>query len=564
MTTAERQHSAGRLVNEALGTTNLRRLQLAWALCSTGSWVFAVALAVYAFRQGGAGAVGLAVIARTLPAAVAAPMAGLLADQRSRRDLLLVLAVLRMVVVGAIVAGVAGGAPFAAILVLAGGFTVLSTGHKPAQAGLLTTLAGRPSRLAAANALWSAVDNGGFLVGSVLGGGLVGLAGVEAAMVASAAAYALAAIALTGVERDPVPAHRQALPGATALRETLLGVRTIATDAGLRPVVGLSTATTAVHGAVDVLIVVLALDLLAMGNAGVGWLSAAWGAGGLLGAAGALVLLGRGRLTSALLAGGLLVGLPLCGLAAAPSIVAAIGALALLGVGSALIETGVLTFMQRLSSDEVLARAFAVQEFGLQLTTGLGAIAAPTLVAALGAQGALAVVGALPLLLALTLRFSLSRLEAGVPVPERALALVRGLDLFAPLPLAMQEAIAGRLQRTTVAAGQVVVREGDPGDHFYITAAGEVEVTQRGVRLRRQAAGEGFGEIALVRDVRRTATVTATTDLELLVLDREAFVAAVSGQRRATFAADRLVAEREPSLPSGLGRGAPLSRSSGE
>ena len=533
------------LIREALATPALRQLQLSWGLVSIASWSFTIVLAVYAYGEGGATAVGVAAVTRMLPAALAAPVAGLLADQRSRRDVLLALALLRGAALAVAAAAIAVGAPFALIVLLAAIFTMLSTAQKPAQAGLLTTLVSTPTQLGAANALWSAGDNGGFLLGSLIGGVLVGVAEPAAGMAAVAVIFLAAAGPIARLPRDPVPTHRQPFPGATAGRELALGAQTVRADRRLRTLVILSSATTAVHGALDVLIVVLALDLLVIGDAGVGWLSAAWGAGGLAGGVAALSLMGRTRPAVGLIGGTLLVSLPLCALSVAPSTALAIAVLMMIGVGSSIIETGVLTFIQRLTADEALARVFAVQESGLQLTTGLGAAAAPAVVAAFGAEGALTVAGLLLPLLVLGLWRPLAGLEAGTAIAPDLLTLVRSHDLFAPLPLVVQESLVHRLEAVSVPAGSAVIREGEMGDSFFLVESGTLEVSRHGRTIATQSRGDGFGEIALVRDVPRTATVVATEDVRLLSLDRESFLAAVSGQRRSSVAAESLVAARE-------------------
>jgi CRP-like cAMP-binding protein len=135
-------------------------------------------------------------------------------------------------------------------------------------------------------------------------------------------------------------------------------------------------------------------------------------------------------------------------------------------------------------------------------------------------------------------------LEASAPVPEREYALLRGVGMFAPPPVVRLEELARRVHPVRVPAGAAVIREGEPGDRFYVIAGGEVEVSERGRFRRTEVEGDCFGEIALLRDVPRTATVTARTDVELLALEREDFLAAITGDRRALAAGHDLVAAR--------------------
>ena len=518
-------------VGDALATADLRRLQAAWGTSAIGSWVFFIALAIYAYDVGGAVAVGVAALARMAPAALAAPLAGLLADRHPRRDVLLIALLARAVAVAAVAGAVAADLPFALVLVLAAVFTALTTAHRPAQAALLPSLAETPRQLAAANAIWTGTDSAAFLLGSLAAGALVTGTSVETAFAVTAVLYAVAAIPIARIPHDPVPPHRAAR-AADLASELAHGFKEIAADPPLRTVVGFLTVATLAEGAIDVLIVVVALELLDLGNGAVGWLNACWGLGGLVGGVAALALLGSGRLAAGLAAGGILVGGSLLLIAGIPAAVTAVVALTVLGVGYALVETAGLSLLQRLSSDEVLGRAFAVVESTYWLATGLGAIAAPVLVELLGAEGALLATGGL-LLLAVALRWGvLTRLEAGAQVKEPEFRALRSVPIFGALPLATVENVSQRLVEVRVPAGDVLMRQGDHGDRFYVIADGWTDVDQDGERLRACGPGDVLGEIALLRDCPRTATVTARTDVLLYALERDAFIGAVSGSPR--------------------------------
>src|SRR3954447_2378706 len=482
-------------LSAGLATVNLRRLQAAWAASALGSWVFFVALAVYAYGVGGATAVGAAALARMIPAGLAAPATGLLADRHPRRDVLLAALMLRALIVAAVAVAVMASAPFAVVLVLAAAFTVVMTAHRPAQAALLTGLAETPRELGAANALWTSVDNAAFLCGSLLGGALIAVASLETAFAATAMVYALALIPMGAIPRDPVPEYRVAAAQPGPLTALVAGVRDVAAVRDVRLVVGFLTAAALVEGAVDVLVVVLAIELLDLGNAGVGWLNAAWGLGGLLGGGAALGLLGRGRLSAGIAAGGLLVGISLIVVAVVLSPVVAIAMLAGVGIGFALIEAGGLSLLQRATSDEVLGRAFAVVEATYWVATGIGAMLAPVVVALLGARGAVLAMGAcLPLVVGLRWR-ALSRFEEHAVVPEREFGALRRLPVFAALPLATVENLACRVTERAVHAGDVVVHRGDLGDNFYVVADGVLDVSVCGGTPPPLERGDCFGEI---------------------------------------------------------------------
>jgi MFS family permease len=292
------------------------------------------------------------------------------------------------------------------------------------------------------------------------------------------------------------------------------------------------------------MVVLIALELLDLGSAGVGWLNSAWGLGGVLGGAGAALLVTRGRNATALVVAGLAIGVPLIVLTAVPEIAVAAVGLVILGVGYAVMEVAGLTLVQRLASDAVLARAFGVVEGTYWLTTGIGSLLAPILVVALDLRGALLLVGiVLPVLVVARWR-ALVRLEASAPVPEREYQLLRGVAMFAPLPVVRLEELSMRAHHVAYHAGETIIREGEPGDRFYVIAEGEVDVTEGGRFRRTEPAGDCFGEIALLRSVPRTATVVARTDVDLLALDRDEFLAAITGDRRALAAGQNLVEAR--------------------
>jgi MFS family permease len=169
-----------------------------------------VALAVYAYDAGGATAVGVAALTRMVPAGLAAPLAGVLADRYSRRDVLLGAIALRAGILAAIGAAVAASAPLAVVLALAALFTIIATVHKPAQAALLPSLVETPHQLAASNALWSGIDNAAFLAGALLSGLLIATTSTATAFLVTAGLFALAAVPVARIARDPVPEFRAA------------------------------------------------------------------------------------------------------------------------------------------------------------------------------------------------------------------------------------------------------------------------------------------------------------------------------------------------------------------
>ena len=543
--------NAASVLAEGFATGDLRAFQIGCGASALGLWGFTVALAVAAYQDGGTTAVAVAVLIRTLPAACVAPITAWLGDLRSRRGAVAVGAAASLALLAALALVVGAHGPLVAVFAIAAAYAVVATGTRLTQAAMLPELTHGPRQLASANSVWSALENGGFLAGSLVVGVAVSAGSVELAFLLLAGACAVAAISFATMPCDQTPPHRAPLPGTTALRELLLGVREIPADSQLREAVGLLGALSLLDGLLDVLLVVVALRLVRIGAGGVGWLNGAWGAGGLLGGLGGLALLGRGRFGAAISAGGVVIAVALVLLAALADEASALAAFVVFGAGYALADSAGQTLVQRLASDEVLARTFGVVETLYLLAAGLGAIVAPGLIAALGVRGALLVAaGLLPLLLAWRHdRVRRSDADAAVPLPE--LALLRSLDIFAPLPLATVETLAARASTIPVRAGAAIIRRGEIGDRFYAILEGEVDVLRADGSTVSESAGGYFGEIALLHDVPRTADVSAHGDCRLLTLAGDVFLMAVTGHARSRRTA-HAVAEARASDPSGV------------
>lgn len=541
-----------RVLRTALAGVPLRRLLGAFVASSLGMWAFTILFALYAYAEGGATAVGVAVLVRMLPCAFAAPSLALLADRYPRRSVLLASAALQTLALALIAATVATEAPFAVVLVLAAASTVASLPYRPAQGALIPQLAASPAEIAAANVALSGVDYAGFLAGSLVAGAVAATMGIDAGIAICTVPYLACIAALLRLPRDQRPEPLEGADALNGLAELSAGLRTIWAHPEMRFVTGIYAADMLVQGMVDVLIVLAAIELLGLGESGVGWLNSAWGVGGLAGGFVALALLARGRLASGVAVGCLLSGLcfAIVGIWHEPA--AAIVLFVVLGIGFALLESALLTLTQRLAPDDVLARVFGVQETLFVLGSALGGALAAFAVAAIGVSAAIVTTGLVLPVLAVFLRVPLGRLEAGAAVPERPYALLRGLALFGPLPVATLETLATRARPEEHPAGAEIMRQGEVGDRFYMIDEGSLEVVANGKLLARRRPGECVGEIALLRDQPRMATVRAVTPVRLVTLDRDDFLGGVAAHARSTHAAERLAAERlEEQAPAG-------------
>ena len=528
---------------DVFGNPALRRIELAWAASIFGTWAYGIAVIVYAFEQGGATAVGVVGLARWLAAAAVSPFAALLGDRYDKRVVMVASDLARVVLIGTAAAAVYTDSPPVVVYVIAALVGVAATAFRPAEAALVPTLARTPEELTAANVTASTIESIGIFGGPAIGGLLLAATGPATVFAFTAGLLLCSAALLVGIRpaAEPEPAERR----EESIREELLaGFRAIAGERRLRLLVGLFSAQTFVDGMLSVLIVVVALDLLDTGRAGVGFLNSAVGIGGLLGALAAAALVGRRRLAADFGLGIFIWGVPIALVAVWPNQVFALVLLGIVGIGNTLVDVSGMTMMQRAAPDEVLARVFGVLESLLLLTVGLGALVAPLLVNWLGDRGALVVAGVLLPVLVVPAWPRLTAIDRAARVPEEQLELLRGNAIFAPLPASTLEQLADRMTEVRAQAGAQIVRQGEPGDLFYVIEAGTVEVAVDGQPAHELGRGESFGEIALLRNVPRTATVTARTDVVLYALDRGTFIPAVTGSGPSLSAAEGVIGMR--------------------
>jgi MFS family permease len=525
-----------------LRNENLRRLELAWGAAITAEWAHFVALGVFAYDAGGAVGVGIAGLVRMLPAAIVAPFAASLGDRFTRERFLVAIALLGAAALAgsAVIFFVSENAPV--IFALAGVVGVAATLVRPAQQALLPSLARTSRELIGSNGATSTIESLGTLVGPLLAGVLVSVFDVGVVFAVGAGALLVSALLFARV-RVEGRLHAPGGVGSVSTRRLLLaGFAFVARTPSPRMVVGLICAQTFVRGCLNVLIVVTAFRVLD-GNAGaVGYMTAAIGVGGLIGALGAFALTGR-RLAAAFGLALVFWGLPIVLMAPSSFLATALLLLAVVGAANSLEDVAAFTLLQRIVPDALLTRVLGVL-WGLAMgAVALGSIVAPAVVGLVGPRAALVAVGLVLPVLALVAWRPLVEIDRRAPGPAAQLSVIDCVPMLAPLSLAAKEHLATSLVPVSIEAGEVVVREGDSGDRFYIVADGELEIV--GERLHVTARpGDHFGEIALLRDVPRTATVRAMVDSRLYALERRDFLAAVTGHSDVRAAGDAIAAER--------------------
>jgi MFS family permease len=535
-----------------LTNRQLRRLQLAWAASTLGTCAYLIALAVAAFRSGGATAVGLIMLARMIAAAVVSPPLATLADRYPRRIVMAISDLVRAVLTAATALVVQSHAPIIAVYALAVAIAVVGTMFRPAQAALTPALAATPEELTASNALAGTIESASIFLGPGIGGLVLAVSGTPGVLVVCVIAFLWSASLVWSLDEPPAPAaHTDAAAHETALG-VLGGFQALKSTPALLAVTVTYAAQAMVAGALTVFAVVLAIDVLHMGNAGVGYLDCAFGVGGVVGGVAAVGLAGARRLATAFAVGVLAWGVGVALLGATTSTAVALVLLAGVGIGNTVVDVAAVTLLQRSAADAVLGRVFGVLESVLLASLGIGSVLAPLAIHVLGVRAAMVATGlVLPVVVVVSGR-ALLALDAPNPAMADRASLMRRHPIFAPLADGTLEQLARLLESVEVGAATEVIHQGDPGDCVYIVASGELAVDVDGRPGAHLGPGEVFGEIALMRDVPRTASVRAVTHSKLFTLGRDEFLAAVTGHPTSAAQADVVVATRLAALRPGV------------
>lgn len=539
------------VVRELARLPDLRRVEAAWGPLLAAASSATVGFVVYAFDAGGATAVAVYFGGQALIGAAAGLVVSNLGD-RVRRDRLLRLVVGAAMVAASGAAAVAiGGGPSAVVIGLGMLSAALRATFRPVMAASLPWIVRTPEQLTAANVVATSLESIGRLGGPAIAGLLLVVVNVGAAIAFTAGCLVLSSLALVRLRLPDVSVSGGA--HGFGWREVHAGAR--AFYGVVRPggIWALTALQTFARGMLAVVLAVVALDLLRLGGSSLGWLNAAMGLGGLVGGGLAGALLHSHRLGRSLALGMALWGLPLLLLGLLSYPVVAYAAMLAIGVGNALEDSSVFSLLPRLVKSALAGRVFGVFELSLSAAVGIGSLVAPALVAVLGANGTLDLVGGLLVVVTLAYLPRLRRVDAAAPTPGSEVALLRELPIFGPLPLVIVEELVGALEEETFAPGVDVERQGEPGERFHVIASGTASVSVGGRLRRHLGAGECFGEIALLRNVPRTATVTATEPLVTLTLGRDEFLRGVMSSTASLGAVRSLATERTAGDPAATG-----------
>jgi MFS family permease len=530
----------------ALRNGPLVRYVASVALNVTAEEAVFIGVLVYAFGEGGAEATGYAAIALLLPYLLFAPIAGSIADrhppQRVRIGAMLVQ-----------LAGFAVGA-FAAYRDLPIGFVVAAcmvglaatTALGPAGAVLRPAIVRSSRELTVANLWVGYADNASVLAGPALATVALVIGGAPAVIAACVAATLLALVSsLISRPVDP-PGGSTTTDQIGALALMRRNIAEVRLRSGVSGVLAIAGGQFFVVGALDIVIVVLAESRIDLGDSGAGILNSMLGVGAVLSGIVSTALIRRRRLAPILIGALLLTAGGTLALGLAISVPAALLLLPVIGLARSELDLLSRVLLQRSIAPDLQASVFAVIELAAGVGLILGSISAQLLIAASGVEAALyGIAGFFVLLLIATLG-SLRTADASADVPVVAMSLLRNLPVFAPLPRPALELVARSAEELHVGPGTTVIAQGEAGDRFYAVADGCFEITVDGHVIAKVERGGGFGEIALLADVPRTAAVESTRAGTLLAIDRAPFLVAVTGHDSSRQAAWGVVHSMSP------------------
>ena len=515
----------------------LARLFIGEFVSSIGDWLYLVALFVVVYKSGASPLVlGIVGAARIVPYILLSVPAGLAADRYDRRLILITTDLARGVIMFALTALALVEGSILAIVILSLLAACFSAFFSPAIGSLIPNLVRDEQELGPANAAWSSLDNLAFIIGPAVAAILIGLGNIPIAFFLNGVTFLIVAAVLwrlPSVERRPAPPVTDESGQATPSDEAAPSFRAAVRPA-IRSLSGLGIINLVdgfVSGGLAVLTVVIAFEVLGTGDAGTGWLNAAIGLGGLLGAllAGPITM-GR-RLEVPLAVGGVTLGVGIILVGQSSVLLAALAAMAVATAGMLLLEVVATTIFQREVPDSIRGRGIGAMDTLTVSAYALGAFLAPVLADAL--DPVVVLLGFGVMMVGATIVGTILVGQSSAAKTDPAADRFIGLPMFAGLAPASLEQAARHLERRRVPAGEVVVRQADPADRFFFIVDGAFDVTQ--VKdpggaprfLRSLGPDDAFGEIGLLGRTPRTATVAASADGTVLSLDGERFLALV-------------------------------------
>jgi MFS transporter/cyclic nucleotide-binding protein len=530
-----------RVIGVVARNRSLARLVLAYAVMIVAEFGQWLALLVYAYARGGASEAGLVAILQLIPAMLLSPLISARLSRLGAGRLLMAAYVAATVTLACCGGAILAGASVAVVYATAIAFSLSLGVSRPLHHVLMPLVVRHPDELTAANVGTSWSEGVGALVGPALAGLLISVNGAGLAC-AVLAGLCLSAALLARVQ--PLRAGAEDAEEDEGVLEGLLAAaRVILSRPSTRALIAFPAGVAAIEGAIDLLVVVLAVQILAIGPGAAGYLSAAFGAGGLIGAGAAVLLVGR-RLAVPLVAAALIGAVALGALALASTVLVAVILLVIVGVTRSVQSVAAQTLLQRSTPLDVMVCAFALIESLRDLGMAFGALVVPLLIGLGGTDVAFVGMACFAPLAVLAAGRRVRRIDEEASIPVVEMGLLRNMEIFAALPGASLETLAREASYETAHSGTAIISEGEVGDSYYAITSGSALVTIGGREVRRMDRGQGFGEIALLHSVTRTATVTATCETVLLSVGREAFLTAMRAHPGVSAAAETVARER--------------------
>jgi hypothetical protein len=526
----------GRVIGVVARNHALTRLLLAYLVMIVAEFGEWLAVIVYAYLRGGASAAGLVVIVQLIPSMFLAPLISAHLARIGVARLLACAYAAATAALGCCGVAILAGAPVSVVYVAAAAFSLSLGVSRPLHHVLMPLVVRHPDELTSANIATSWGEGAGALVGPALAGVLISADGPGLACTVLAG-LCLSTPILARVR--PLRADAQE-PGEEegGLSDLFSAARTILSRPNTRALIAFPAAAAAVEGAIDLLVVVLAVQILAIGPGAAGYLGAAFGAGGLLGATVAVLFAGR-RLALPLAGATLIGGLALGALALVSTVLVAVLLLVLVGAARSVQSVAAQTLLQRSTPLDVIVCAFALIESMRDLGMIFSALIVPLLIGFGGAKAAFVGMACVALIAVLATARRIRGIDSGASIPVVEMGMLRNMAIFSALPAAPLETLARESHYVSVDPGAAIIREGEEGDCYYAITHGSARVTKGEGEIKRLDSGDGFGEIALLYPVMRTATVTATSATTLLRIGREAFLTSMRAHPASSAAAER-------------------------
>jgi MFS family permease len=523
----------------ALANADYRKLLAGLAISETGDWLYGVALIAFVFEATRSPAwLAAATILRLAPYVIFGAVGGVVADRFDRRWVMIWSDLIRAAAMAGLTLTAVSSAPIAIALALAFISTIASTAYLPALTAITPKVVGE-RELAPANALMSSIDHIALVVGPSIGAVLLLLGSPATAFAANGASFLVSAFFVWRMRTDsrPTEGHQ----GEASLRQRIAeGLAAITSSSEVAVLVILVSAATFVYGGELVVLVLISERFLGLGAEGIGWLTAAVGAGGVVAAGLTSRLANNPRPTAVIGAAVLAAGLPLPLLAFVRAPAVAVVLLVVEGAGSIVLDVVSTTAIQRIVPNEVAARVFGLIDSVAVAAILVGSLVTPVLVEYFGLQATLLILGAVVVAILIASLPRIRAVDRASAKQLRALAprvaLLKRIGVFAGAPQSTLESLARSGREHSVGPGTDVVREGEGAEELFVVASGTLVVTSSGesldgsVPVNELHAGDYFGEIGLIEGIPRTATVTASSQAELLVIPGDDFLELVNGR----------------------------------